>query len=197
MRVERMVYTLVTALWKGKAKRSARFCWTMTAKWFKKQDCLELMFVAGHQLLWILAKSWRSANIWQVFKIGGRIYFTLLGFFLFFLCWNRQNKLWVTKPKYIICKTPHYVSSSICLYPEISFECWDHLFARIELFLNENRYLRCHAERPVSGWVWSYFIWREWFSLSYEHRNKASWTHSWRATFNQSAFRAFVLVIIW
>ena len=144
------------------------------------------MFVAGHQLLWILAKSWRSANIWQVFKIGGRIYFTLLGFFYFFFAETDKTSSEWPKPKYIICKTPHYVSSSICLYPEISFECWDHLFARIELFLNENRYLRCHAERPVSGWVWSYFIWREWFSLSYAHGNKASWTHSWRATFNQA-----------
>lgn len=25
------------------------------------------------------------------------------------------------------------------------------MFARIELFLNENRYLRCHAERPDPG----------------------------------------------
>ena len=163
----------------------------------KKQDCLELISVAGPQLLWILAKSWRSANIWQVFKIGGRIYFTLLGFFYFFFAETDKTSSKWPKPKNIICKTPHYVSSSICLYPEISLECWDHLFARIELFLNENRYLRCHAERPVSGWVWSYFIWREWFSLSYAHGNKASWTHSWRATFNQSALRAFVLVIIW
>ena len=120
------------------------------------------MSVAGHRLLWRLAKSWRSAKIWQVFKIGDRIYFTLLYYYFFWLKQTTKSSV-RPKPKYIIYKTPHYVISSLCWYPGISFECWDHLFARIELFFNENRHLRCHAERPVSGWVKSYFIWREWF----------------------------------
>ena len=144
---------------------------------------------------------WRNLGDPQIFdkflKLEVAFILRYLVFFYFFFAETDKTSSEWPKPKYIICKTPHYVSSSICLYPEISFECWDYLFARIELFLNENRYLRCHAERPVSGWVWSYFIWREWFSLSYAHGNKASWTHSWRATFNQSALRAFVLVIIW
>ena len=101
-------------------------------------------------------EGWRNLGDPQKFgkflKLGIAFILRYLLPYFFWLKQTKKSSVW-PKPKYIIYETPHYVISSLCWYPGISFECWDHLFARRELFFNENRHLRCHAERPVSGWV--------------------------------------------